>query len=151
MTDTPENTGRDQAGRFGKGRSGNPAGKPRGTRHRITALAEKLIGEDAEAVLQKVIAAAKLGDMQAARMIIERILPPRKDRPISFKMPPISSANDAPKAMAAITAAVATGELTPAEGREIAAIVEIYVRAVETAEVVALAARLDELEKEARR
>jgi hypothetical protein len=41
--DEPENTGRDQAGRWRKGASGNRAGKPRGTRHKATLAAETLL------------------------------------------------------------------------------------------------------------
>lgn len=38
----PENTGKIQVkGRFSKGQSGNPAGKPKGARHQSTLLAER--------------------------------------------------------------------------------------------------------------
>jgi hypothetical protein len=152
MTGKPDSAaGKQRGAPFKRGQSGNPSGRPKGSRHKLTILAETLIEGDAEAVIRAVIAEAKKGDMAAAKLVIERILPPRKDRPISFKLPQISGPTDAPRAMAAIAAAVATSELTPAEGREIASIVEIYVRAVETAEVAQLAARLDDLEKETRR
>ena len=39
----PENSERKQGGRFQPGQSGNPAGKPKGARHKTTLLAEKLI------------------------------------------------------------------------------------------------------------
>jgi hypothetical protein len=47
----------------------------------------------------------------------------------------MNSATDASKAMAAITAAVALGELTPAEGGELSRMVESYVKAVEVSEI----------------
>ena len=36
MTDTPDNTGRNQDGTFSKGVSGNPAGRPKGARSKLT-------------------------------------------------------------------------------------------------------------------
>jgi hypothetical protein len=42
MGTPPENAGRNQ-GRFCMGRSGNPLGKPKGTRNRATILAAALL------------------------------------------------------------------------------------------------------------
>jgi len=50
MTTGSDNTGRDPAGRFAPGNSGNLSGKPLGTRHRATRMAEKLMAGDTEAV-----------------------------------------------------------------------------------------------------
>jgi hypothetical protein len=61
---------------FQPGRSGNPAGKPKGTRHQITLLAEQLLADDVEQVVAKVVKAAKSGDMTAARLILDRVAPP---------------------------------------------------------------------------
>jgi hypothetical protein len=62
---------------------------------------------------------------------LERILPARKDRPVSFAMSTIESASDAAVALSAVTAAVASGEVTPREATEIANLVEIFVRTLE--------------------
>src|SRR5262245_56236506 len=84
---------------FTKGRSGNPAGKPRGARHRVTMLAEKLMQDDTEAVVRAVVEAAKGGDMVAARLILDRIAPARKGCPISFSLPTIETAADLTSAL----------------------------------------------------
>src|SRR6476659_8342128 len=46
---------------FQKGESGNPQGKPKGTRHRVTIAAEILLEGEAEAITRKAIELAKAG------------------------------------------------------------------------------------------
>ena len=41
----------------------------------------------ANALTQKAIDLALTGDMAALRLCLDRILPPRKDRPVSFTLP----------------------------------------------------------------
>jgi len=81
---------------------------------------------------------------QALRICLDRILPQRKDRPITFDFPAITTTAEAADTMSAILAAVAGGEITPAEASEIAKLVDSYVRAVEATE---LAARIERLER----
>ena len=82
--------------------------------------------------------------MAALRLCLDRILPPRKDRLVSFDLPPINSAQDAAATVSAVLAAVARGELTPADAGEISKLIEAYVKAFETAE---MAERLERLER----
>jgi hypothetical protein len=58
----------------------------------------------------------------------------RRARLTPFKLPPLESAADTPKAMAAIVAAVAAGELTSAEASDLSRLVEAYVKALEAVE-----------------
>ena len=129
----PENAGQNQ-GRWEKGQSGNPRGKPRGARNRATLLAEALLDGEAEALAGKAIEKALEGDGMALRLCLERVLPARKDRPISFSMPAIASARDAAKAMGALLAAVAAGNVTPSEAGEVSKIVEVYFEALQGSE-----------------
>lgn len=123
-------------GRWPKGTSGNPAGKRKGTRHRATLLMEKLLAADAEAVVAVVIDAARMGDMTAARIVIDRLLPPAKDRPVVIELPDTSTATGCEAAQAAIVAAVAAGSVTPSEGAAISELIEARRRAIETSELV---------------
>jgi Family of unknown function (DUF5681) len=51
-----ENVVRKQRGRpFPKGQSGNPAGKPKGTRHKATRAMEALLDGEADAITRKAI------------------------------------------------------------------------------------------------
>jgi hypothetical protein len=117
---------------FQKGESGNPAGRPRGSRNRATLLMESLLADDAEAIGRKAIEMAKQGDMAAIRLCMDRLSPPRKGEPVAFDLPPLDKPADSVAAVAKIAAAVAAGELTPSEAAERAKVIDVYVRAIET-------------------
>jgi hypothetical protein len=121
--------------RWRPGQSGNPGGRPLGSRHRATVLAESLLDGQTTELVQKTIDLALAGDTTALRLCLERIIPPRRDRPVNFRLPTINSATDALAAIEAITDGVATGEVTPAEAAELAKVVEAYRNAVETVEI----------------
>lgn len=120
---------------FEPGQSGNPAGKAKGTRNRTTRAIEALLDGEAEALTRRAIELAQDGDTVALRMCLDRLVPPRKDRPITFDLPPIETADDLPKATGAVVAAVATGELTPSEAAEISKTLDVHVRAIEATEL----------------
>ena len=105
---------------------------------------ESLLDGEAEALTRKAVELALAGDIAALRLCLDRIRPPRKDRPVSFEMPPINNAVDARAASAALLAAVASGNLTPSEASEVGKLIDGYVRSIEVTEVLA---RLDKLEK----
>jgi Family of unknown function (DUF5681) len=63
---------------FQKGQSGNPAGKPIGARHKTTMMAESLMQASVGKVVDTVISAALNGDMEAAKIILNRIAPVRR-------------------------------------------------------------------------
>src|SRR3984957_8256186 len=103
-----KNTGGIQGGKpFRKGKSGNPNGRPQGSRNATTLALETLLDGQATALTQKAIDLALAGDMAALRICLDRILPPRKDRPVTFTLPPINSAHDAAATVTAVLAAVA--------------------------------------------
>lgn len=128
MNDLPRKNATKTRGRpFAPGNSG----RPRGARHKTTMLAEKLMQKDAEGVVNSVIKAAKNGDMTAARIILERIAPARKDNPAPLELPEIQTAHDASQAMSAILSAVADGSISPSEGVAVSGLVETYIRTLE--------------------
>ncbi len=121
--------------RFKKGQSGNPDGRPKGARNKTTLAVEKLLDGEAEELTRKVIEKAKDGDTTALRLCLERICPPRKDWPVQLNFPATDTPKGATQAVAAIIAAVATGDVTPAEGQALAGLVESQRRAIETQEL----------------
>ena len=68
------------------------------------------------------------------RLCIERILPPCRERAVRFALPTIESAADISAAMQAVTSALAAGTITPGEAATIAAVVDTFVRAIETSD-----------------
>jgi Family of unknown function (DUF5681) len=140
-----ENTEEIKAMPFQKSQSGNPAGRPRGIVNRATALAQNLLSERVEGIARKVIELAEEGDMAAIRVCMERLVPPIKHQPVAVELPPIEKAADSVEAMTSIAAAVAAGDLTAAEAAELAKVVDVYVRALDSK---GFDDRLSALEKE---
>jgi hypothetical protein len=129
---------------FTPGQSGNPSGRPTGSRNKATLAIDALLDGEAEELTRKAITLAKAGDMQALKLCMDRIVPPRRDRPVTFTLPLIENSAQAPIAMAAVLKAAADGELTPMEAGEIAKLLDVFVRTVETND---LSKRIEQLEK----
>ena len=49
----------EKQGKFQKGKSGNPLGRPKGKRNKATILAEKLFENDAEEICRQAIESSK--------------------------------------------------------------------------------------------
>ena len=138
--------GQQNSHRFRKGKSGNPRGRQRGSKNAITLAAQTLLDGQAEALTQKCVALALEGDVAALRLALERILPPRRDRPVMLALPAMKKTSDAVSAMGRLLASVSDGSITPIEGQAVASLVGLFqnVLAAETFE-----ARLLELEQRA--
>jgi hypothetical protein len=117
---------------FVKGRSGNPRGRQVGARNKKTLAAAVLLEGEAEALTRKAVELALAGDPTALRLCIERIVPPCRERPVKFTLPPIENAADIAAAMNAVTAALARGIITPGEAERIANVVDTFARAIAT-------------------
>jgi hypothetical protein len=81
--------------------------------------------------------------MAALRLCLDRILPVRKDRPVTFALPAITGASDAAAAMSSILATVSSGDITPSEAAEVSKLIDSYVRAVEATELNERITRLE--------
>jgi Family of unknown function (DUF5681) len=131
----PEKTGGKQAGKFRPGESGNPSGKPPGTRHKLTLAAEILLDGEAEALTRKAIDLALEGDTTALRLCLERIVPPRKSRKVAFDLPKIQKAEDLLPAFAAVVAAMGAGDLALDEAATVVGVLEAKRKAIETVDI----------------
>ena len=126
----PDKTDEKQ-GKFRKGRSGNPLGRPRGIRNKATIAAEALFEGEIEGICRKAIEEAKRGNIQAIKLVLDRILPPKKEAPIFIDLPPMKVSSDILEAIHRVTQAVSRGKLSPTEGDCLARIIERQAKAVE--------------------
>lgn len=134
IENTPENTGKKQIGKFVKGQSGNPNGRPKGALNSTTKAAMELLDGEAEAITRKAITLALSGDMQAIKLVLERTIPARKERAITLDLSDICAAKDVMHASKKIINAVSIGELTPSEGNAVMVLLENIRKAIETME-----------------
>ena len=125
--------GRGRDGRFPPKSSGNPAGRPKGSRNKTTLAAQALLDGEAEALTRKAIELAMSGDPVALRLCLERILPRREDRLVELSLAKPETTAEVASGLATVIHAVGAGMLTPSEGEKIARILETQGRLLEKA------------------
>ncbi|CAN5873479.1 hypothetical protein BH11PSE12_BH11PSE12_20530 [soil metagenome] len=131
---------KNKPGRWKTGESGNPRGKTPGSGElqRLRAA----IGEHVPEIIMQLVAAARGGDIQAARLILERVLPPVKAIELAqaIDLPKDGTLTDQGRA---VLSAVAAGELAPGQGAQLLAAIGTLGKIAELDE---LAARITALE-----
>ena len=123
------------------GQSGNPKGRPRGS-----GAIQKLrtqISSSVPDIIKKVSEAAMAGDIQAARLILERVIPPVKaiDQAQVLNLPLGGTLTDQGRG---VMAAIAAGEISPGQGAQLIAAIAALARVVDMDE---LAKRLTKIEE----
>ena len=143
----PAKTGRKQAAhkdtRFKAGKSGNPAGRKAGSRNKVSLLAEQLIADQAEQVVQAIIEAALGGDVSAQRALLDRLCPPSRSRPVKLDLPTLDSTESITEAHARVVEAMAAGELDPDAATTV---IGVLTRTRESYELTTIESRLAALE-----
>ncbi len=121
------------------GQSGNPKGRPHGVGE--VAKLRAAIAGNVPAILESLTTAALAGDVQAARLLLERALPPIKPVEQTQQLHlPNGSLTDQGRA---VMAAVAAGELAPGQGAALLGAIGTLAR---VAEVDELTRRIELLE-----
>src|ERR1039457_685713 len=128
---SPRASKRISNGQWARGASGNPAGRPVGSRNQSTAFVEQLLLPHQEALVEKTIELALKGDPFALRLCLERLYPVPKERRIDLPLPEVRNAAEATAALSTILTGVGEGQITPGEGAVLAEIVETQQRLVE--------------------
>jgi hypothetical protein len=129
---------------FKTGQSGNPAGRPKGSKNFATRAAMVLLEGEVEALSRKAVDMALDGDIQALRLCLERIVPRAKDAPISgLKLPELNSAEDVLGAITLVARMLSEGELLPSEASSVCSVLEQYRRHYEVTEIEIRLERLE--------
>lgn len=138
----PTTNGRGRRGQFTPGKSGNPQGRPRSE---TVALRESL-ADGGAAVVKAILDAAKAGDMQACKIVLDRLLPPLKStaQTVRLALPDSASPLDIARA---ILSATASGTLAPDIAAQLVSAVGTFCR---IEEVEDLRVRISSLEKATR-
>jgi hypothetical protein len=129
---------------FQPGQSGNPAGRPPGSRNKATVLAEALLSGEVEEVVKAAVERAKKGSDAAQRLVLTRLVPAARRRTVTIDLPETATPSDVAAALSATLQAVARGELTPDEGGSIATVLDASRRAIESAELDRRLGRVEE-------
>lgn len=122
----------ENSGRWKPGQSGNPAGRKRGSGS-VAALRASL-AECLPDVLSNLTKAAVAGDMQATRILLDRVLPPLRaeESPVSVDLPVAGSLVE--KAQAVLTAA-ASGEVGTGQAAQMISALGTTARIIEAEEL----------------
>ena len=133
---------------FEKGRSGNPAVKKPGTRHKATLAAEALLAGESEALTRKAVEMALDGDTTALCLCLERIYPPRRDHPAQVSLPEINKTEDIMQSMSKVIEAVSSGDITPTEASTLAKVLGEQAKAIEVQDHESRIAKLENERRE---
>jgi hypothetical protein len=120
--------------KFQPGQSGNPAGRPPGSRNRKSVITEEMLTLTAQETAKWIIARAQTGDRTAMRLVMERADPTGIDRPLQLELPPVSGPEDLIAAAGVVLQALAGGGLSARETVCMLTVVERLGRIAERAQ-----------------
>jgi hypothetical protein len=126
-TRTPNKKRNPATGRWRKGLSGNPSGRPAGSRNKSTILIEEMLDSRTKVLVCKAIERALNGDPMAMRLCLERMYPPLRERPIDVDLPSISDLGQAATAASAILKAAGQGRVTVEQAEGLTRIIAMQV------------------------
>lgn len=123
------------------GQSGNPNGRKPGSGP--TQQLREALGKDVDAIIETVRTQALAGDLTAAKLVLERLLPPLKpqEQAVELPLPEDASLTDAGRS---ILGAVAAGDIAPGQGAQLIAALGGLARVVEIDELERRLAALEE-------
>ena len=121
-------------GKFKAGQSGNPAGKPKGTIHKVTQLRDALL-DDVPALLERTKQAALEGDMTAMKILLDRTVPTLKPGQATVYLPELDVDMPVHQKASIITDAVVTGDIPAESGLSLLKMAEALAKILETTQI----------------
>ena len=121
--------GRGSGRPFQPGQSGNPAGRPPGSKNQFSAAFHGVVGEQYENLLRIVLEQALNGDLRAVQLLL-RHMPPERES-IELELPKIGSMKDVVAANDALFTAISQGRLAPESAKMIGELIATQMRAIE--------------------
>jgi Family of unknown function (DUF5681) len=100
---------------FQPGQSGNPAGRPLGSRNKKTLAREEKLAEQAEKAVDRIVFLAGGGHAAAMRICAEWLRPGGNSRALALELPRITCSDDAQAALDTVIASFGRGEITVRE------------------------------------
>ena len=123
MSEEEKKVPRGRGRPFKAGQSGNPAGRPKGSKNLTKLLLERL-DDRAELLIDAIIDRALKGDGAATKIIAERAMPAQKGMLVDFELPERrpDGSMDPVKVQESFLEAVASGKITPADAANLSII-----------------------------
>lgn len=110
-------------------------GRPPGSRNKTTRVYQDILDIHGENLIKKCLYLAHQGNPTALRLCMEQVIPARRHRTVQFKVPSVKTLADVDAASESVLREVAKGQLTPAEGQDVAGLLEGRRRVIETQEM----------------
>ena len=122
--------GRGPGRPFQKGQSGNPAGRPPGSRNKLRAIVDEALEPELPHLMKQLVQLAYDGDMQALKLLFAQL--PREREQVELALPPITSMAGIGAANQAVFEAVTTGALSPESGQRLAQLLQLQKNMIES-------------------
>ena len=116
MSDPSSSDTREANGRFAKGNPGGP-GRPRNPLSAVAGDLDRLGVEVAHELMRNTIERARKGNLKATEMVLQRVWPARRHRPIELDPAPGDGLGNLLSEHAALAAAMMNGEITPQDAQ----------------------------------
>lgn len=141
MAETSPRKQRGKGRPWRKGQSGNPQGRTPGSG--MSGRLRQAIAEDMNEIVITLVSLAKSGDVRAAGMLLDKVLPDLRAESAPVMVPMFDSGTLTQRAQA-VLAAVAAGEIAPDTGASLVSAVGALGRIIEVEDIER---RLTELER----
>lgn len=113
---------------FVTGQSGNPAGRPVGSRNKVNRAMDPVFTANGAAIIERVVEHAKAANPVAMRLCMDRLVPGGKHRLLRFQLPPMKTGEDVYAAITIIHDALGDGDISTSDATELLRVAQFTLR-----------------------